>query len=360
MEVRRVQQVGSSTLTVSLPREWARSAGLKRGDMVSFEADSEGGLRIVPGLASRPKETPAWTVNADECNEKGLLTRVVTGNYIVGHDTINIVSKEGLCPAHLEEIRDATIRLTGLGIVEQTMDHITLQSFLDLTKFSVYGLLRRLHVITTSMHAAVSKALVERNPEFAQEALSAGDESDKIYWLIVRQLLLAAGDKEVRGRVEMSSPLHVLGNRVIAKSLEKMGDHLENAAREIINLLKQRPELKPEVVRKIDQFSKSVLETIDDAIESVFSHNLKLANRVIEEVKRIRQEERVLAMSTASAVEQLPAALSLWCIIRSYGEVARNASTIAEIAINRVLEEPSALCTPEMGSAEAMVARAKE
>ncbi|NWG09217.1 MAG: phosphate uptake regulator PhoU [Nitrososphaerales archaeon] len=90
METRKVQQVGFSTLIVSLPRDWAREVGLKRGDIVTFNKE-DGALKITPGIEHEKKELVKCTINADLCKEPRLLTRIITANYILGRDTIQVV-----------------------------------------------------------------------------------------------------------------------------------------------------------------------------------------------------------------------------------------------------------------------------
>ena len=206
MEARKVQRVGYSTLTVSLPRGWVGDVKLKAGDIVSIKREDDGSLKLIPGTERKREEVKNVVVNTDLCNSPNLLTRVITGNYILGHDTIQVVAKDELKKVHLEEIRATTQRLTGLSIVEQTLKQITLQSFVDPTRFPIYGLMRRLHIIISSMLDASIKALVERRPELAAEVTHMEEESDRIYWLIVRQLLLAIRDRSAGSKMGIESP----------------------------------------------------------------------------------------------------------------------------------------------------------
>jgi len=102
MEARKVQKVGHSTLIVSLPKEWVVEVGLKQGDIVSFRRESDGGITIYPGL-TRERESYRYVVSADLCNSPNLLTRIITANYLTGHDTIQVVSGKELSKQHLEE-----------------------------------------------------------------------------------------------------------------------------------------------------------------------------------------------------------------------------------------------------------------
>ena len=230
MEARKVQKVGYSTLIVSLPKGWVEEVGLKQGDLVSFRRESDGGITIYPGL-TRERENIRYVVDADLCDAPRLLsdaprllTRIITANYLTGHDTIQVVSKREISSQHLEEVRGVSRKLTGLGIVEQNLRTVTLQSFVDPTKFPIYGLMRRLEIILSSMLETAVKSIVEGRPQLAEEVLHMEEEGDRIYWMIIRQLLLAVTDRRVAKEVGIEGPLHVVGNRIIAKSLEQMAD----------------------------------------------------------------------------------------------------------------------------------------
>src|SRR5207245_7558565 len=231
MEARKGQRVGYSTLIVSRPKDWVEEVGLKQGDIVSFRRESDGGITVYPGL-TKERESFRYIIDADLCDSPNLLTRIITANYLTGHDTIQIVSKKELSKQHLEEIRAVSRRLTGLGIVEQNLRSVTLQSFVDPTKFPIYGLMRRLQIILSSMVETGVKAAVEGRTNLAEEVLHMEEEADRIYWMIIRQLLLAVVDRRVAKGVGIEGPMHVVGNRIIAKSLEQMADSASHVALE--------------------------------------------------------------------------------------------------------------------------------
>ncbi|HYB67701.1 MAG TPA: AbrB/MazE/SpoVT family DNA-binding domain-containing protein, partial [Candidatus Acidoferrales bacterium] len=100
MEARKVQRVGYSTLTVSLPRDWVEDVKLKAGDIVSIKREDDGSIKLVPGTEHKRDEIRNCVVNADLCDSTHLLTRVITANYILGHDTIQILAKDELKKNH--------------------------------------------------------------------------------------------------------------------------------------------------------------------------------------------------------------------------------------------------------------------
>ena len=343
MEARKVQRVGYSTLTVSLPRDWVEDVKLKAGDIVSIKREDDGSLKLVLGIERKREEVKNVIVNADLCSSPNLLTRVITGNYILGHDTIQVVAKEELKKGHLEEIRATTHRVTGLSIVEQTLKQITLQSFIDPTRLPIYGLMRRLHIIISSMLEASIKALVEGRPELAAEVTHMEEESDRIYWLIVRQLLLAIRDRSTASKMGIESPLHIVGNRVVAKTLEEMADSAENIANEVL-ALKDREMISETILSDIAKFSAQVTGICEHSFKAFVTGEIKLANEAVESIETAENDERRLTQKVLTYVKDVNVAVSLRIIVMNLGRIAKYCRIIGEVTMNRIMEKPSEIC----------------
>ena len=343
MEARKVQKVGYSTLIVSLPKHWVEEVGLKQGDIVSFRRESDGGITIYPGLTHEP-DTYRYLVDADRCDAPNLLTRIVTANYLTGHDTIQILAKKELSKQHLEEMRAVSRRLTGLGIVEQSLRSVTLQSFVDPTKFPIYGLMRRLQIILSSMIETGVKAVFEGRTSLAEEVLHMEEEADRIYWMIIRQLLLAVTDRRVAKEVGIEGPMHVVGNRIIAKSLEQMGDLAAHVAQEALRLKTEAKKADSKLVQNIVDFSEKAKHVIEDSFNALMKSDLKRANECIERVHESEQIERNLTTDVMRNVKEVNLAVGLRAIIWDIGQMAKYSEAIAEVAVNRFMEYQNDFC----------------
>jgi phosphate uptake regulator len=328
METRKVQQVGFSTLIVSLPRDWAREVGLKRGDIVTFNKE-DGALKITPGIEHEKKELLKCTINADLCKEPRLLTRIITANYILGRDMIQVVWRGESLPEHLQEIRSTIKRLTGLGIVEQTLKYVTLHNFIDPTKYPINGMIRRVHVIFSSMLAATIQALAEKKSELAKEVIRMEDEADQLYWLIVRQIFLAAQDKTIAKKIGVEDLLHLLGDRMVAKDLEEMADYTESMAKDILGIHEIEYKLSEEIMGSIKKMVELVLKLSSESIEAFFAHDVKKANRVIEEVEKLDEIEMKAVDVILAHVEDLRAAILLRSIFSNIRQIAKHCNIIA-------------------------------
>ncbi|MEM0205160.1 MAG: AbrB/MazE/SpoVT family DNA-binding domain-containing protein, partial [Nitrososphaerota archaeon] len=64
IEIRKLQKVGTATLTVSLPKKWVLKKGLKPGDRVTLIENEDGSLRLDVGDVKTAEET-VFTINYD-------------------------------------------------------------------------------------------------------------------------------------------------------------------------------------------------------------------------------------------------------------------------------------------------------
>ena len=187
------------------------------------------------------------------------------------------------------------------------------------------------------------KALVERRPELALEVQHMEEESDRIYWLIVRQLLLAIRDRSVGTKIGIESPIHIAGNRVVAKTLEEMADSAENIATEVL-VLKDRDISSDAILNDIAKYGKEVIKISEQTIKALLTGDISLSNDSVEMVEASESDERKLTQKVLSYVKDPTIAVSLRIIVWNLGQIAKYCRMIGEVTINRILEKPSAIC----------------
>src|SRR5207247_1516980 len=152
------------------------------------------------------------TIDANEWSGPEALTRMITGNYIVGCNTIRVRSRDELSPSQLQEIHEAVRGLTGLTIVNQGPKFVTIENFVEPTRFPIDGLLRRLHYLTSRMEKLALGVIAGEVKGNIEEVARMELEVDRLYWLVVRQLLLAAQTRPICGRIGVTEPRHLPGH----------------------------------------------------------------------------------------------------------------------------------------------------
>ncbi|MHB8586747.1 MAG: PhoU domain-containing protein [Thermoplasmatota archaeon] len=348
MESRKIQRVGASTLSVSLPKDWVVENHLEKGDLLLFEPMRDGSLRVVSGSqgqgGTRPEDV-VWLVNADLCEERGMLSRVIVGCYVIGRSSIRIVSKSRIRSEHLAEARSAVSKLHGLGIMTETSTEMELQCAIDPTRFPIETVMKRLYTIGSTMQKEAIEALERGDKRLAEDAMSREDEADRMYWLTLRLLLSAQTSPQIAEEIGIHDQLPIVGNRLIAKNLEHVADYANNVALSVAKLLEHTHPPDATLVRRFRKASDLSATIVADALSCIFSHDMKLGNRAIETQAKVEALEGEIEESIAK-VEDPTAAANLRAIGWSLRRIAEYGSEIAVIGINRYLERPSAICRP--------------
>jgi phosphate uptake regulator len=340
METRKLQKVGYSTLSVSLPSDWVKENNLKRGDNVFLMPERDGSIRVFPTELIKPAdEVEEYICNADLCDEPNMLERVIVGNYILGRDVFSVISSERIGSKHVEEVRGIIGKLIGLGIVEETPDRITLQCSIDARKFQLDMLLRRLSVISLTIVKEAVQALTDLNESLAEDAINREDEADAMCLLALRLLISAQRKKEVADAIGLEDPLHILYFGLMLRYLELIADYAEEIARRVIALLQKYKTQVPDwVIDKISNLNDLAHDLVLKAVDAFFIGDIKIANSLLEMLTFIELERDRL-------ITELPELPHLRCILWDINRIADNGVGIALIAVNNTLEKKTKICS---------------
>lgn len=334
MESRKVQKVGYSTITVSLPSGWVKQNNISPGDLVFIIPEKDGTLKIVPSQIAQKEEAEEYIINADACDEPGMLERIIIGSYILGRDVIRVTSSSRIRKEHINEIRRIVRKLIGLGILEETPKNILLQCSVDVTKFKLDMLFRRLSVIASTILSEAMQAFLERNNDLAEEAINREDEADTIYYLAVRLLLSAQIKPDIAEKIGATDILIIPATRLMLQNLELIADYSEDIAKAVIKLEVYRDKLSKDVIERIFRLSELTQTIFQKAVDCVFTGDIKVANGLLE-------MQNVLEIESNRLMQELPEIPYLRLIVSTLDKIADKGATIAHIAINRALEEPS-------------------
>ena len=87
-EMRRLQKVGYSTLSLSIPSGFAKDLGLRAGDNMLVREEADGTLRLIPAVSA--KRVSRATIRTDQLDGEDLIPKLIIGCYALGYDTIEV------------------------------------------------------------------------------------------------------------------------------------------------------------------------------------------------------------------------------------------------------------------------------
>ena len=335
LESRKLQKVGRSTITVSLPNKWIKENGIKPGDLVFILPEKDGTLRIVPSQSMRQEEIEEeYVINADACDERGMLERIIVGGYILGRNVIRIISSNRIEKEHIDEVRRIIRKLIGLGILEETPNSILLQCSLDPLRFKIDMLVRRLTLVVSTMLSEVMQALLENDETLAKEAIEREDEADTIYYLATRLILYVQKRPDLAEQMGITDIIFIPALRLILQSLELIGDYSEDIAKKVLALKMYRSKISEDMIKRIYELGEAVQTVFQKAVDCIFTGDIRLANSVLEMKNSLKSEVERL-------IYELPEIPYLRAIVSGLANIANVGGINADIAINKALQEHS-------------------
>jgi len=335
LETRKLQKVGYSTHCISLPRKWITEWKLKQGDAINLADEPDGTLRLTPKpLMDSSQQTIQHMIDADLCDQPGMLMRAIIGNYVLGRDSFRIFSSGRINSRHMEEIRATTRRLIGLSIIEESKDRVIIQCSIDPSKFNIQSLIRRLSIIAITTLDEVTQTLSTSDPSFAKDAISRENEVDMIYRLINRLLVLAQQDRSVVEKIGLRSQLYILGNLMVSKYLELIADQAERIARRSLEI--EKYVITGSDIDVVRNLIKLTSDIIRDAVDCFFDEEIRKANYVLETRSVIDMEQRKFS----SEIPGFPV------IVEGLATISEKGASIAEIAFDRFLIKATDVCRP--------------
>ena len=332
-DVRRVQITGKSTFIVSLPRRWADEVGIKKGEPITIIEQSDKSLLLLPKDVKKPPRVMEERIEVSSRNSTGSIIRKIISLYLVGYNTIRVVSNGNMVtPTQRRTIKDEIRRkLVGTEVITDSKSELTLQVLLSYPQLAVGDALRRMCTITSSMHKEAVSSLEELNHDLAQEVIKTDDEVDRFSFYIIRQLKAAVLDNSILPEIGLKTPRDCLGYRLITKSVERIADHAVNIAR---NVLKIKNPVNRRVLNKLVQMNEFCNSTFEKAIISLFKRDYTLADDLIEQKKQIEIEEKEALRLISQERLDTETLSSLRIIVESTVRILDYGSDIAEIVLN--------------------------
>ena len=331
-QLRKVQLTGGSTYVVSLPKNWARSVGLKAGDHVKITPQSGTSLLISPREDIERKEELSKVVIDDSAAETAEdVVRELISCYLVGYDIISLkLAKKAT--EYRSYIKDVMRRkLVGLELIEESTDYMTARCMLGHTEFPVKEALNRMHSMALAMHNDAITALKEGNIPLANEVEQRDDDVDRLYFFVVRQLKMAMENRVTMEEIGLTNARDCLGFRMIVKSIERIADHASRIAETIPKIELTNID---EIIDPISEISEISNDICRIAMKALHQLNVKKANQSITKIVEVNEMEKNILEQILQTKLNTKTIIGLRLILESIRRIGEYGTDIAEIVIN--------------------------
>ncbi|TMT87080.1 phosphate uptake regulator PhoU [Haloterrigena sp. H1] len=331
METRKVQMTGGSTYTVSLPKTWATDNDVSSGTTVEFYPEGDE-LLLTPEQETRRQE---GSIDVSGLEDEQLMRAVMT-MYVSGFDIITLEAGR-ITTDQRSAIRDATQRLVGVEVLQETSDSVVIQDLLDSAELSIVNAVTRMRLIAQSMLEDAVRALVENDDDIAHDVIERDDDVDRL-WLVVSRIFRATL-RSPRAVEELGvSREDCFDFHSSARQLERIADH----AVKISDIALKLGDLPADVADAINGLHAEAGSVFEQSMDALFAEDADEANQlghdalaavvdIDEHTRRIDDKLRDLEPAQAQ---------SLGLIVDSLSRSADYGGNIAETALQKAAPRP--------------------
>lgn len=320
---------------LSLPKKWIDSMHMQTGDQVSIIKNPNNSLSLFPmGVLNSDKAVRSKTIIGQKDSIDSIKRKIIA-MYLSGYHIIEIQTKGGrIQPNQKQAIRDLVRKnMIGTEIVESSQESITIQVLTSLPELSINDALKRMFLLTSTMHRDAINALREADAELGEEIIHADDEVDRFSLYIMRNLTLAVQYEKILHEIGLKKSSDCLGYRVVVKCVERIADHAVSIAKRIKFL---KSTLEPAILQKISKLSEESLKVFEDSISALNKRDYVLADTVASEAHKIAEKEREF---TDSLEESKKYSSIIKFVLEDIRRTAEYSSDIAEAVINETIQE---------------------
>lgn len=335
MERRKVQQLGGSTLAVSLPLEWVEENGVEKGDEV-YVPVTRGSLRVVadPGLDDRATAT----IHAEALGGDAL-ERAIIAQYVLGRRTIHVTHvDDALTTDHITAIYDAESQLMGLGIVEEAPGYVVVRCSVDPADFTLAELLERLESTGRTIRDDAITALAYGNPELVRNVAGRERQANRIFVLLLRLIYTGYQNPIVAREISLEDDLPLIAYRSIAKNLELTADSSQALADLAVDIDRRGIDVDDATMREIRSLADRIDEIAAESVTAAIERDYDLAMTPREQFRAIvDHKDAILDALEGSAETQS----SVRDVLVRFQQIAEYSLRNAEIAANIALLDDS-------------------
>ena len=227
METRKVQFIGGTTYTISLPKQWANQHSIEAGDKLYLQPNGDASL-VVHTVSPQEDEVTTAHTTVDGYTDENL-RRTVQAFYTAGLDEFTLTVSDTFSTTQRQFLTTAATNLVGLEVFEETESRIVYKNVLEKEEESVRQSVLQLEYVAVWMHRNAVMAVVDDDTDRAKRVIERNDEVNRLFGLVNRQFKRALGSLQESKQLGFDRPT-IFDYYTTARQLERVADHAERIA----------------------------------------------------------------------------------------------------------------------------------
>ncbi len=351
---RRVQSTGRKSYIISLPKDWVENLGLEKGNEIAFKMLEDSSLILTPRKVLEGKkeknERKEYWIYVDPRDSPESVCRKITSLYVISADIIHINFKDANTSSKYKNAIHELIKndLLGSEIIEETDRGITIHILINHPEFPVEKAIRRMAVLALYANKEAVSNLGKVNNETIKSIVDACNDVNRLSLYVTRQLKFGL-ERNLYKEWGFRTAKEFLGYRIVVNDIKSIADNAISIVNNLMTLKKLfetdtlflKEPIDEEVYSQLLEFNNMTHQLLEESLKALFKRDYEHADRVISEIKSIRAKENDLTVLISNK-RMDPVFSSLFSLIldnsRRVADYSRN---IAEVTLNRTVEDIS-------------------
>lgn len=266
MEQRKLIRLGNSSFAIALPKDWIDKSGLKKGDDVFVERNSNG--EIIISSSFKKNEDKKIEINTENLDEYAL-EKELQSAYVKGYKEFHFVGKNN--QSMKKAISNLKTNLLSLEFSENGKEKLVLKDLLNLEEINIDNFIRRIDNNLREGFEMILKKLNlgKMNKNELDEIRKIDDDINKVYMLISRVFILGLSNPSILSMLKLDST-ELFNKWWFSFNLEHIGDDIKTIAKIMLNS-------NAESSVAITSLLEDIQTIYHESMESFYKQDKKLA-----------------------------------------------------------------------------------
>jgi len=327
METRKLQKIGGSTYSVSLPKEWATEHHLEAGMPIHLYPHTDGSLVV---RSAEPDDGPLSSTEMHlPDSDPATLRRALRAAYAVGYDSVALVSPTAFTADERRTVRRLVDAMVGMSVIEETDVRVTVENLLDAGEVSIQQSVVQLQFTALSMHRGAAEAL--RHPDDGDRLDGRDDGADRLFGMLTRHFNRSLTDFEEIDHLDVRRS-ELFDYYLTARQLERVADHAVDIAALADRIDGAASDAVLDDVVSLADRARDVVET---GTTAVIEPSADRAYAVLD--RRDDVVDDVHALDRALFERSPPDAYALSRVLAAVSRTAACGGNVARVALRRSL-----------------------
>ncbi len=296
MDQRKLIKLGNSSFAIALPKQWVDKSGLKKGDDVFLEENSNGEIMLWSKLKKISDEKLKEIDTEEDSSKirKGIIAAYINGFTKIKLKTIKDKKKK-------KELKEFLNELLGFEIIEENEQGIVSKDFFDISEAKINNFIKRMdNNLRESFETFLAAMKAGQLRKSALLEISKADvDTTRFHMLISRLFFRGINNPSVLNALKKDS-FEFLNDWLISQNLEHIGDILKESASLFFKL-----KINKEKMKDLSNTFSEIFKCYEISVETVTDRNRERAILCAVKGKEIIKTCDVLAQDKNSSVAKL-------------------------------------------------------